>query len=145
VSPPIDVQVVDARLRELPRPLERLASKRPASLKALRADEDLQDIVTRNLELGVQCAIDIAMHLCAAHGLVPTTAADAFDHLAARGLLPRALARRLRRSVSFRNVLVHEYVEIDWRIVMDVLEDGVADLTAFGRHVVQALEKADRG
>ncbi len=141
----IDVEVVDARLRELSRRLERLALKRPASLAALQADEDLQDILTRNLELSIQSAIDIAMHICAGHGEVPTGGAEAFARMADHKLISRALAQRLRRAVGFRNVLAHEYVEIDWSIVMNALHDGADDLTAFGRQVVTLLERVDRG
>ncbi len=144
MNPAIDVAVVDARLRELSRRLSRLASRKPASLDALRNDEDLQDILTRNLESAVQGAIDIAMHLCAAHGDVPASGAEAFDRLAERKLIARPLAQRLRRAVGFRNVLAHEYVEIDWAIVMDALSDGAADLSAFGRQVVSTLERVDR-
>ena len=45
----IDAAVVDAKLRELSRRLRRVATKKPASARALADDEDLQDIVARNL------------------------------------------------------------------------------------------------
>ncbi|MEZ5660902.1 MAG: DUF86 domain-containing protein [Burkholderiaceae bacterium] len=143
MTPSIDVEVVDARLRELSRRLERLASKRPATLSALQADEDLQDIVTRNLELAIQSAINIAMHLCAAYGEVPAGGAEAFAKVAEHKVITRALAQRLRRAVGFRNVLAHEYVEIDWAIVMNALNEGAEDLTTFGRQVVKLLESAE--
>ncbi|MCP5265240.1 MAG: DUF86 domain-containing protein [Burkholderiaceae bacterium] len=144
MKPAIDTAVVDARLRELSRRLDRLAFRRPASLAQLQADEDLQDIVTRNLELAVQSAIDIAMHLCAAHGEVPTSGADAFTRLANQKLISRAQAQRLRRSVGFRNVLAHEYVALDWTVVMHALDEGVADLSSFGRQTVKLLDRLDR-
>ena len=136
----IDAQVIDARLRELSRRLRRIEAKRPASLKQLSGDEDLQDIMSHNLELAIQTCIDIAAHLCGAHGLVPPTAGDSFSMLAKLGLLEPALAARLRRAVGFRNVLVHEYVEVDWKIVLRVISAGTKDLAAFGKTVVALLE-----
>lgn len=144
MTPSYDAEVIDARLRELSRRLERLAGKHPASLAALQTDEDLQDILTRNLELAIQSAVDIAMHVCAAHGEVPAGGADAFARLAERKLIARALAQRLRRAVGFRNVLAHEYVEIDWSIVMNALNEGADDLSTFGRQMVKLLERLDR-
>ena len=136
---PVDVEVLDARPRELSRRLRRVAAKRPASAKALADDEDAQDIVTRNLELAIQSCIDIAFHVCGAHGKVPTTAADAFAELAKLGLIGRSLAQRLQRAAGFRNVLVHEYTEVDWKIVMRVIRTDTRDLAAFGKAVLKML------
>ncbi|MGQ0653332.1 MAG: type VII toxin-antitoxin system HepT family RNase toxin [Betaproteobacteria bacterium] len=136
-----DVEVIDARLRELSRRLRRIEAKRPRSAKALAADEDLQDILARNLEVAIQTCIDVAFHLSGVQGSVPATAGDAFDELARRGVIERALAARLRRAVGLRNVLVHEYAEIDWSIVMQVLRTGRRDLAAFGGAVVKALDR----
>ena len=136
----IDVDVVDARLRELSHRLQRVAAKKPGSLKLLATDEDLQDILARNLTLAIQAALDIAYHLCAAHEVLPATSGDAFAQLATRGLIEHDLADRLVRAVGFRNVLVHEYTEVDWKIVMRVIRTDVRDLSAFGRAVVALLD-----
>lgn len=136
----IDAAVVDARVHELARRLGRLKSRRPSSLKALVADEDLQDILARNLEVAIQTCCDIAFHLCAAHGVLPASAGEAFAELGRRRLIESALAERLQRAAGFRNVLVHEYTEIDWKIVMQVLRSGTRDLAAFGKAVLALLE-----
>lgn len=138
---PVDTEVIDARLRELSRRLRRVEARKPASVKALAADEDMQDILTRNLELAIQSCIDIAFHLCGAHGKVPTTAAEALAELAKLELIERGLAQRLQRAVGFRNVLVHEYTEVDWKIVMRVIRTDTRDLAAFGKAVLKLLEK----
>lgn len=137
---PVDSEVIDARLRELSRRLGRVKAKQPAAVKQLAADEDLQDILTRNLELAIQSCIDIAFHWCGAQGVVPTTAAEAFAQLAKRDLIERGLAERLQRAVGFRNVLVHEYTEVDWKIVMRVIRTDTGDLAAFGKAVLKMLE-----
>ncbi|MBI2315700.1 MAG: DUF86 domain-containing protein [Betaproteobacteria bacterium] len=136
----IDAAVIEARLRELSRRLRRVAAKQPASEKQLVEDEDLQDILSRNLELAIQSCVNIAAHLCGAHGLMPTTAGEAFTLLANKGLIERALAARLRRAVGFRNVLVHEYTEVDWKIVQRVIKTNTRDLAAFGKAVLATLE-----
>jgi uncharacterized protein YutE (UPF0331/DUF86 family) len=133
----LDAEVVEARLRELSRRLKRLSARKPASAKALAADEDLQDIVSRNLELAIQACIDVAAHVCGAHGMVPTTSGDAFTLLADAGLIPKPLGQRLRRAVGFRNLLVHEYAELDWKIVLRVLERDTKDLAAFGKAMLE--------
>ena len=137
----LDTEVIDARLRELSRRLGRVAARRPASARDLAANEDLQDILARNLEVAIQTCIDVAYHVCGAYGVVPTTAAEAFSELAKRGLIERRLAARLQPAVGFRNVLVHQYTDIDWKIVMQVLRTGTRDLAAFGKAVLKMLDE----
>ena len=139
-APGVDASVIDAKLRELSRRLARIEAKRPSAAGTLLKDEDLQDILSRNLEVAIQTCMDVALHLCASHGKVPETGAQAFGVLAELGLLDKALAQRLRLAVGFRNVLVHEYTGIDWKIVMQVLRTGTRDLAAFGKAVVRLLE-----
>ena len=140
MKPRVDRDVIEARLRELSRRLDRVRARRPASIRQLAGDEDLQDIVSRNLELAIQSCIDVAGHLCGAHGVVPATAGEAFDQLARLGLIPASLASAMRRAVGFRNLLVHEYADIDWRIVMRVIRTDTQDLSAFGRAVLERLD-----
>jgi uncharacterized protein YutE (UPF0331/DUF86 family) len=139
-----DVDVVEARLRELSRRLDRVAAHKPRSLKQLADDEDLQDILSRNLELAIQACVDVAAHLCGAYGVVPATAGDAFEVLAKRGVISRPLAARLKRAVGFRNVLVHEYVEVDWRIVLRVIRADTRDLAAFGKTMLALIKHTQR-
>jgi len=37
-------------------------------------------------------------------------------------------------------VLVHEYAELDWKIVMRVMRTGTRDLAAFGKAVLRMLD-----
>lgn len=141
---PLDTEVIDARLRELSRRLRRVAARQPASARDLATSEDLQDILARNLEVAIQTCIDIAYHLCGVHGVVPITAADAFSELARLGLIDRRLAGRLQLAVGFRNILVHEYTDIDWNIVMQVMRTGTRDLAAFGKAVLKVLDKKSK-
>ena len=49
----------------------------------------------------------------------------------------------MRRAVGFRNLLVHEYAEVDWKIVLRVLERDTKDLAAFGKAMLE-LAAAER-
>ena len=72
--------------------------------------------------------------------MVPTTASDAFARLAKHDLIERSLAGRLRRTVGFRNVLAHQYTEVDWKIVMRVIRTGTRDIADFDKAIVRMLE-----
>ena len=79
----------------------------------------------------IEACVDAAQHVCAAQGWGPPgTNADAMRVLAEHGVLDPALAQQMRRAVGFRNVLVHEYVEVDDAVVTAQLGD-LADIHAF--------------
>lgn len=79
----------------------------------------------------IEAGVDVAQHVCASEGWgPPRDNGDAIRLLGAHGVLPADLADRLRRAVGFRNVLVHDYVEVDDGIVLERLAN-LADLDDF--------------
>ena len=63
----------------------------------------------------------------------PTTA-TLFRLLGVHGVLTTELAISIRKAVGFRNVLVHDYIEVDDSIVVDRLK-SLGDLEEFVRQV----------
>ena len=68
----------------------------------------------RNLEVAAQECIDIANRIISMEQLEkPRDAYGAVEMLGKVGILPREMAERLATIAGFRNILVHEYLEID--------------------------------
>jgi uncharacterized protein YutE (UPF0331/DUF86 family) len=79
----------------------------------------------------IEACVDVAQHICASEGWgPPRDNGDALTLLGAHRVLDGDLATRLRQAVGFRNVLVHEYVQVDDRVVTARLADP-SDLTEF--------------
>jgi len=53
-------------------------------------------------------------------------------------VIPLGLSEDLRRAVGFRNVLVHEYVDVDDQVVLRSLAE-LGDLRAFSQRIAQWL------
>ena len=67
----------------------------------------------------IEGCIDVAQHVCSAEKWgPPRDNGDAMRILGERTVLTRSTADALRRAVGFRNVLLHEYVEVDDGIVL---------------------------
>ena len=100
---------------------ERLARLRPLAGKArsdFDADPYLRDIVERNLEIAAQCCIDIAHRIISLEGArKPADYYDAIVQLGELGVLMPDFAGRLAPLAGFRNILVHEYLQVDWDVV----------------------------
>ncbi len=130
--------VILKKMSSLTRCLDRLEKKRPEKWESLIEDYDLQDIITVNLERAVQLAVDIGLQTLLEINVQPPESMGAvFSHLAREEIIPDELAEHLKSAVGFRNIAVHEYEEIDWRIVHSILVHHLSDFRGFARHILE--------
>jgi uncharacterized protein YutE (UPF0331/DUF86 family) len=87
----------------------------------------------------IEACIDVAQHVCSSEGWgPPRDNGDAMLVLGRHGVLEPDLSERMRAAVGFRNVLVHQYGDVDDDIVQERLVD-LGDLDAFAAQVVRFL------
>ena len=70
---------------------------------------------------------------------LPADSQSLFDLLARQKVVSRRLAVKLAFMAGFRNVLVHEYLEIDRRRVYRALTTELRDFESFVRAVTRLL------
>lgn len=117
--------------------LGRVRTKIPATLNDLTSDIDAQDIIVLNLERAIQACVDIASHVIAYTSLPPgATMAEAFSVVKQAGIISAPVCERMVRAAGLRNLLVHEYQRIDWKIVWQVLTKHLGDPADFCREVM---------
>ena len=84
-----------------------------AADEAIRAQRRWLDSVKYNFVVAIECCVDVGQHLCAVQGWgPPSTNADTFRLLSEHSVIPGELGTRMAQASGFRNVLVHEYVEV---------------------------------
>lgn len=105
-------------------------------------DEDIQDLIDRRMQKTVETCIDIATHLIAALKLPrQETARDAFELLGRKKIINPKLAKKMSGASGLRNVIVHGYREMDYRLAYINLEDKLNDLREFAKQVWEFLER----
>ena len=108
-------------------------------LEIHRADPDLAELIyldalTLNLERACQGAIDLAMHVVSVEHLgMPQSQADAFRLLVNAGRLDRALSERMIGMCGLRNILIHQYQELEMDLLHQAATAGWKDLVALCR------------
>ncbi|AJD48534.1 hypothetical protein A167_01362 [Alcanivorax sp. S71-1-4] len=137
----MDRVVISEKLESLRRCLARLKAKCPDTPEALQGDLDAQDIVSLNLTRAIQLCVDIATHWLADHDelIVPRTMGEAFTRLAEGGLIGQDLAMNMRRAVGFRNIVVHNYGDIDWQIVHALCTQRMDDFRRYAQAIQAEL------
>ena len=104
-------------------------------------DQLRMDAVAMNLQRAAELTIDIANHLVKIRKLgLPRDSRESFTLLAQAGIIDETMMYKLQGMVGFRNILVHEYQELDMHILIDVIEHRTQDLLEFAN---QALRWAD--
>jgi uncharacterized protein YutE (UPF0331/DUF86 family) len=104
-------------------------------------DPYLRDIVERNLEIAAQCCIDICHRIINLENFrKPSNYYEAFLILGENDVLDEEFARKLAPLAGFRNVLVHEYVGIDWDQVFQNLH-RLDELRIFSQQIKAWLKK----
>jgi len=134
----MDWNVIDQKLESLRRSLRRIQEKCPRDADALKKDYDAQDILALNLTRAVQICVDIGANLISGiESPPPDTMGQVFDILCDAGIIHAELAERMKRSVGFRNIAVHNYETIDWLVVHSIARNCPSDFEAFARAVME--------
>lgn len=137
----LDPDRVRARLLSMRELLDHLAGLDEVDAARLDRDFGVRLQVERVLTHVVTLATEINAHVAAATLRRPPKSLRAsFTDLAAAGWIDRDLAEHLRDSAGLRNVLVHEYVEIDLSIVADSAADALHSYGTYVRAVATHLK-----
>lgn len=121
-------EVARERLRKLREVLRNLEEVRAVSLEEFVASFRHHWLAERGLQLAAEAVFDIGNHLLAARFNVhPTDYEDVLRRLAEHGVISRDLRDRLRGLGGFRNILVHEYLDIDQARVYEYLQTRLSD------------------
>lgn len=141
----IDRDLVTRKLLLVTSDFEPLGSIRDRGLGAYLVDQTAQAVVERRLQRAIGRMIDINYHLLTATGHPPPSDYHAsFVEMAALGVLEPEFARRVARSGGLRNRLVHDYDDLEPRLVFEALDAALQDVPAYLARV-NAFVKAKAG
>ena len=111
------------------------------SLEDYRRDWKSQRIVERTLQIMIESCADIANHVISDDGLrAPKSYADCFFVLQEHGVVSESLGSRLVQMAKFRNVVVHQYDEVDAEIVVSILRTHLDVFTDFRDQILSHIK-----
>lgn len=113
-----------------------------AKPESLKTDVKEQRFVEHTLQIAIEAALDVASHVVSDQHLgEPETNHALFDLLSRNGWVPLEMLATLHSMVGLRNVVVHEYDDVDLDILKDVLANRLGDLIAFVDAIRKKLPK----
>jgi len=127
-----NLNVIENKISAVKKYLKILENYKQYSQKELVDDLNLRGALERYLYLAAQAAIELAEAVIAYKRFrKPATMREAFDILEEEGVVKAKLAEELAKMVGFRNIMAHDYGEIDYDIVYDVLHNRLSDIEEF--------------
>lgn len=140
----IDIDLIRRKLSRLNMYLEKLNPISQKSLKDYISDFYLKSSAERLIQLIVECATDINNHIVVeTKNRPPEDYSISFIKAAEVGLISMELAQRLKASGGMRNILVHEYMDIDDEMVYKTLPLAVKDYKQYIKEVEKFIEKLE--
>lgn len=141
----MDRVLIRRRLADLQRNLQTMQPWRLVPHQEWVASHEKVWAVEHGLQTSIQIVLDVGNHLLADLGENNVEDySSVIVRLGTTGILPIEFADKIRPMAGFRNLLVHEYAEVDLKEVYRMLRDHLGDFEDFGKHIEAYLSKADK-
>ena len=133
-------EIIRKRLDALQRYIVILRKISTYSLQEFLEEPEHYGSAERFLQLSVEALSDLGNHVVSDLRLgAVDTYADIPDSLASAGIISVEQRAIWVRMIGFRNLLVHDYLQVDRTIVYDVLQHRLQDMDEIGRVFAQYL------
>lgn len=110
------------------------------SVDEYKSDWKSQRIVERTLQMLIEKCADIANHIISDRNMrIPTSYSDTFRVLLENNVIDENLFAVMEKMAKFRNIVVHQYEEVDAEIVIIILRKHLGDFVRFRDAILGSL------
>ena len=137
----IDSKVINSRLAKLRGYNKILEELSLENEKEFIKNYKIYGLAERYLHLAIESVLDIGNHLISRLELKkPDTYQEIFIILGKNSIIPEEFSEKIAKMAGFRNILVHDYLDIDESIVYNHLKEDLGDFKEFIKYIVEYLE-----
>ena len=130
------IDKINSRLEALREHLKILETLKGVTGQELVAEVDKRAKAERFLQLAIEVCVDIAELIVSDQRLpTPKTSREAIEILGDQGIIEEKLAKEFAPAVGLRNILIHDYLKIDYDQVADKINNQLGDFEKFARQV----------
>ena len=136
----VDKEVIRKRLKRLDEHLSVLEDLRKYTLEEFIDEPERYGSTERFLHLSIEILLDMGNHVVADLQLGSVDSyRDVPRLLHTNGYIDEGTEEKWVEMVGFRNVLVHEYLDVDRKIVHEILQNRLEDLKTLQKIFAQFL------
>jgi len=136
-------EVIESRLKKLETIVKKLEILSNKTIEAFEEDFILASALEHNLQIAIQCVLDIGNHIISIENLErPNDYKDIILILGKNKILPKEFADGIYKMAGLRNIIIHEYLEIDLNELVSHLEN-INYFKLFMKYILAYLEKKE--
>ena len=126
----VDADLVREKLLQLEEYINDLAEYQDLNLEKLTNDKILFRYLERTLHLAVEAVLDIGSHIISVERMGnPKFNSQIIEILAENNIIKENVSNYIEMA-KFRNIIVHDYAEIDPEILLMIIKNNLKDLKA---------------
>jgi len=136
----VDKNMVLRKLSTIDEYLKQIREFSGVSIDEYKSDWKSQRIVERTLQMLIETCADIANHIISDRNMrIPTGYSDTFRVLLENNVIDENLFAVMEKMAKFRNIVVHQYEEVDAEIVIIILRKHLGDFVRFRDAILGSL------
>ena len=118
--------------------LKRIEKYREMDMGTFISNEDAMDIVAHNLFMALQFMIDIGTRIIADDDLGDISfLSDLAAIFEQKAVIPADYTPRLKSMFGLRNIIAHEYADIDYKIVYNIVRNSLQDIYLYLDYIIK--------
>lgn len=135
----MDKLILDKKIDSILRAIDRIEIRTPKNKEDFLKDIDAQDVATLNLTRTIQLCVDIAMHIIAnSNADTPQTMSESFSTLEKLKIIDTETKNKLKKSIGFRNIAVHNYSGLDLELTFKIAHEHLDDFKDFIKQILKS-------
>lgn len=135
-----NISAIEAKVSSIRKYFKILRNYQKYSQKEIEANLTLRGATERYLYLITQATIDLAEAIISLKNFRrPSSYTEAFYILKEENFISFGLAEKLAKMAGFRNIIAHDYENLDFGIIYDVLKNRLIDIDKFLKRVKEKL------
>ena len=136
---------ISRKIKSMKKYVDFLRSYKSVTEERLEDDYELRSAIERNFHLAIESALDIGEIIISAEAFEkPEDYRSVILILERHKVIPTDFAERFIEAVSFRNILVHMYEEVDIGELHSCMQNNLGDFDEFAKYIARYLEKWDK-
>lgn len=140
----VDKSLVLRKISEIEAYKNQMGEFSHITLKEYKENWKIQRIVERTLQMMIETCIDISNHIISDEGMkVPISYVDTFKILLDNNVIDLDLYNTMEKMAKFRNIIVHQYEQVNAEIVVLILTKYLGDFERFKEQILSYLKKID--
>ncbi|RKY35220.1 MAG: hypothetical protein DRP69_02335 [Candidatus Duberdicusella sinuisediminis] len=139
----LDKERILIKIDELRGYLQELEQIMPSNFDEYQSIEKKRSC-ERLLQLSIESVIDVCKILVSNLRLgIPSEEIDLFESLFRKGIITDKILRMLKEMRGLRNILVHEYAEVDDKLIFKILHTRLNDFDNFIKIILNFIKKQE--